>query len=537
MGMHQDFKKNRAVPHGLAARIMVIGVGGAGGNTVDHIFDLGIKGVNLMNCNTDQKALNKSPLSDSQKICMGDGKGAGNNAIVGRRCAQESLGVIRGYVEAHNPDLVFITAGMGGGTGTGATPVIAQMVHALGKPIIAILTTPPINEGDHRFTQAAAGIQEMQDYVDTFIIIKNETISELYADLPVTKAFNKANDVVARAAKGIAEIALTQSNLVSVDIADVCNVVRDSHCAIIGMADAEGENRIIAAIENALASPLFGNSTIAGSKELLINFATATEDGLKMKEVNKALEYVQKVAGGTDEKGEPRRVNVIWGTSVKPELQNKLEIILVVTGFPAQAFYETAFEGRLTITVPEKTVPVSGDPGVEAVPVTIEIPAEEVEQVVEPAEPEATEPEQPTEPKVEEPKQPEPEKVVEQPKVEPAAVVEQPKVEEPKVVSPAPKVVHPKVVPAVPKVEPVKVNPMADRSWYVNVPPREEPQQIPAKLFDADILELKRIPAYERRKMALISEVRGKKVYLGKRNDDDGCAKEVDGATQSLLGF
>lgn len=601
MGRYSDFKKNKAVPHSLAARIMVIGVGGAGGNTVDHIFELGIKGVNLMNCNTDIKALNKSPLSDTQKICMGDGKGAGNDAAVGRRCAQQALGIIRGYVEAHHPDLIFLTAGMGGGTGTGATPVIAQMIHALGLPIIGIFTTPPLDEGDHRFAQAAAGIQEMQDYIDTFIIIKNETISEIYADLPVKAAFNKANDIVASAAKGIAEIALTQSNLVSVDIADVCNVVRNSHCAIIGMAAAEGKNRIIEAIDAALLSPLFGDASISGSKELLVNFATSNEDDLKMKEVNEALAYLQQIAGGVNKKGEKQRVSVIWGTSVKPELGDKLEIILVVTGFPAETFYDTAFDGRLKITIPEKTVPISGNPDVPAVPVTLEPEEDEVveeseaeehtEQPTEPAqeknpneeelkpteeldtkpiqqlkeqpndkpeeqkeEPQAVEqqptqeheeqkPEQPKEPAqelepVQEPEQPkEPVQKPEQPSEPVYQQPTEPKSEEqksekepeeqkegkPKVQNPTPQL----------KQEPT-TSPLGDMSWFVNVPERKEPAIIQPKVLDNTIIDLKRLPAYQRRNVNLMTDIKGKKVYIGKRNDDEDSKSVVDGSTQSL---
>ena len=233
MGLYDEFKKSKVTSHGIPAKIMVIGVGGAGGNTVDHIFNLSIKGVNLMICNTDSKALDKSPLGDNQKICMGDGKGAGNDAAVGRDKAKEALPTIREYVKTHHPDLVFITAGMGGGTGTGATPIIAQMISSLGIPQIAILTTPDSDEGKHRMNQALNGIKLMQDYVDTFIIIRNETIASLCEDMSVTDSFNMANDIVAYAAKGIAEIALTQSDLVSVDISDVIKVVRDSRYAVM----------------------------------------------------------------------------------------------------------------------------------------------------------------------------------------------------------------------------------------------------------------------------------------------------------------
>ena len=412
MGLYDEFKKSKVTSHGIPAKIMVIGVGGAGGNTVDHIFNLSIKGVNLMICNTDSKALDKSPLELSQKICMGDGKGAGNDAAVGRNKAKESLAEIRQYVESRNPDLIFLTAGMGGGTGTGATPVIAQMIHSLNIPVIAILTTPPINEGIHRFEQAMEGIRSMRELVDTFIIIKNETIIELSEERSVHDAFNMANDIVAYAAKGIAEIALTQSDLVSVDISDVCKVVRNSRYAVMGMASEAGEDRVVKAISAAVLSPLFGNVPIKGSKEVLVNFATSAPSELKMKEVNKALNYIQQIASGEDEHGDRVPVNIIWGTSIKPELEDKIEIIIVVTGFHANAYYSEAFDGKLDLAIDQQIrKPVE----------VISVPEEVTPQTVEPK----------------------PEIVTPQP-VTPQVVVT-PQVAEPKPVTPQPEPVKPKV--------------------------------------------------------------------------------------------
>ena len=334
MGLYDEFKQNKISAYGVPARIMVIGVGGAGGNTVDHIFELGIKGVNLMICNTDSKALNKSPLEPSQKICMGDGKGAGNDAIVGQQKAKESLAEIRQYVESHNPDLIFLTAGMGGGTGTGAAPVIAQMIHALNIPTIAILTTPSENEGIHRFEQAMVGIRSMRELVDTFIIIKNETIIELSEERSVHEAFNMANDIVAYASKGIAEIALTQSDLVSVDISDVCKVVRNSRYAVMGMASESGEDRVIKAIKSAVLSPLFGNVSISGSRNVLINISVSSSDGLTLNEAHRVRDRVQHHAKSEDENGNVRYTNIIWGVSIKPNLaEDEMEVVVVATGF------------------------------------------------------------------------------------------------------------------------------------------------------------------------------------------------------------
>ena len=531
MGLYDEFKSNKITAYGVPAKIMVIGVGGAGGNTVDHIFKLSIKGVNLMICNTDSKALDKSPLEPSQKICMGDGKGAGNDAAVGQQKAKESLAEIRQYVESRNPDLIFLTAGMGGGTGTGATPVIAQMIHALNIPVIAILTTPPINEGVHRFEQAMAGIRSMRELVDTFIVIKNETIIELSEERSVHEAFNMANDIVAYASKGIAEIALTQSDLVSVDISDVCKVVRNSRYAVMGMASESGEDRVVKAIKSAVLSPLFGNVPIKGSKEVLVNFATSSPSELKMKEVNKALNYIQEIASGEDSNGDRIPVNIIWGTSIKPELEDKIEIIIVVTGFHANAYYSETFGGRLDL---------------------------EDEKVAEPVvvEPTVVEPQQPAEPVV----APQPQVVVPKPVVAPQPVAP---------VAPKPAVVPPTVEPVVPKpaVAPQPVTPVApqpapapaprpvtppqpvpqpasqpvteptaDEPWREPIPMRREIRPIPPQVLPTNYKLDSKTPAYKtRRGLELINEVKGRKIII-KMDGTKSQAEETpnDSMQQSL---
>ncbi len=502
MGLYDEFKSNKITAYGVPAKIMVIGVGGAGGNTVDHIFKLSIKGVNLMICNTDSKALDKSPLEPSQKICMGDGKGAGNDAAVGRQKAKESLAEIRQYVESRNPDLIFLTAGMGGGTGTGATPVIAQMLHALNIPVISILTTPPINEGVHRFEQAMEGIRSMRELVDTFIIIKNETIIELSEERSVHEAFNMANDIVAYASKGIAEIALTQSDLVSVDISDVCKVVRNSRYAVMGMASESGEDRVVKAIKSAVLSPLFGNVPIKGSKEVLVNFATSSPSELKMKEVNKALNYIQEIASGEDSNGDRIPVNIIWGTSIKPELEDKIEIIIVVTGFHANAYYSETFGGRLDLEDEVKVVEPQPEPQPVAPKVVVPQPQPE-----------------PVAPKVVVP-QPQPEPVA------PKVVVPQPQPEPvaPKVVvpQPQPEPVAPKVVvpqqpttPVAPTPQPVVEEELPDEPWRVPIPARKEGRPIPPQVLPTSYKLDSKTPAYKtRRGMELINEVKGKKIII-----------------------
>ena len=504
MGLYSEFKNSRVTAHGIPAKIMVIGVGGAGGNTVDHIYTLSIKGVNLMICNTDSKALDKSPLGDTQKICMGDGKGAGNDAQVGQDKAKESLPTIREYVRQHNPDLVFITAGMGGGTGTGATPIIAQMINSLNIPLIAILTTPSINEGKHRFDQAMNGISIMQDFVDTFIIIRNETIISLCDDRSVHDAFNMANDVVAYAAKGIAEIALTQSDLVSVDISDVCKVVRNSHYAVMGMAAESGEDRVIKAIDKAVLSPLFGGVPIKGAKEVLVNFATSSPDGLKMKEVNKALDYIQKIAGGEDDNGDIIPVNIIWGTSIKPELNDSIEIIVVVTGFHADSYYHSTFGGKLNLAL-ESRQTTAPEPAEPTPPVTTTVPQPTVPQPTVQPKPTPAPAPAPAEPASHDSDgdpapQPTPAPAP-QPKPAPAP---QPKP------APAPQPApQPAVAPA-PEVEPKLSEP-----WRVPIPERVAPKPIAPQTLSGGYQLDPNTPAYKsRRGMMLMNEIKGKKVII-----------------------
>ena len=539
MGLYDEFKSNKITAYGVPAKIMVIGVGGAGGNTVDHIFKLSIKGVNLMICNTDSKALDKSPLEPSQKICMGDGKGAGNDAAVGRNKAKESLAEIRQYVESRNPDLIFLTAGMGGGTGTGATPVIAQMIHALNIPVIAILTTPPINEGIHRFEQAMEGIRSMRELVDTFIVIKNEIIIELSEERSVHDAFNMANDIVAYASKGIAEIALTQSDLVSVDISDVCKVVRNSRYAVMGMASESGEDRVVKAIKAAVLSPLFGNVPIKGSKEVLVNFATSSPSELKMKEVNKALNYIQEIASGEDENGDRIPVNIIWGTSIKPELEDKIEIIIVVTGFHANTYYSEAFGGRLDLA-DEQTPAVA--PQQPAEPIVVKPVAVQPTVVTTPVTPKAVvEPSKPTTPQaVVTPKpvtQTTPKTVVTpQPAVEPVAP--QPVVVTPKPIAPKPVAVpQPQPQPQQPVTPQVAVEEvLPDEPWRVSIPERQEIRPIPPQVLPTNYKLDGKTPAYKsRRGMELINEVKGKKVVI-KMDGTKSQAEEMpsDPVQQSL---
>ena len=275
--------------------IMVVGVGGAGGNAVNHMWNLGIKGVDFMVCNTDQQALDKSPVE--LKVRLGsEGLGAGNDPENGRKAAIESLDVVRQRFEASGTKMVFITAGMGGGTGTGASPVIAKLAKEMGMLTVGIVTSPLAVEGKIRYEQAFRGIEELRQNVDSLLIINNENILEIYGRLALKQAFGKADDILASAAKGIAEIITVESDLVNVDFADVSKVMRDSGRAHMSVATAEGEHRAAEVARASLESPLLDHTLISGAKNILLNISTSDADSLALDEVMEILKYIQSHA-------------------------------------------------------------------------------------------------------------------------------------------------------------------------------------------------------------------------------------------------
>ena len=322
--------------------IMVVGVGGAGGNAVNHMWNLGIKGVDFMVCNTDQQALDKSPVE--LKVRLGsEGLGAGNDPENGRKAAIESLDVVRQRFEASGTKMVFITAGMGGGTGTGASPVIAKLAKEMGMLTVGIVTSPLAVEGKIRYEQAFRGIEELRQNVDSLLIINNENILEIYGRLALKQAFGKADDILASAAKGIAEIITVESDLVNVDFAD------------------EGDNRAEAVAEASLHSPLLDHNLISGARNILLNISVANAEELMYEEVVRILEYIQAHASVEDESGNIHNANIIWGTSEKPQLGNAIELVVVATGFEGDE------EKRMMKTVIPparivKPVPEGGDP-------------------------------------------------------------------------------------------------------------------------------------------------------------------------------
>ena len=312
--------------------ISVIGVGGAGGNAVNHMWNLGIRGVSFMVCNTDQQALDKSPVE--RKIRLGsEGLGAGNDPENGRRAAVETLPEIRQVLEQAGTRMIFITAGMGGGTGTGASPVIAKLAKEMGLLTVAIVTSPLAVEGKIRYEQAFRGIEELRQNVDSLLIINNENILEIYGRLSLKQAFGKADDILASAAKGIAEIITVESDLVNVDFADVSKVMRDSGRAHMAVATAEGDNRAEAVAEASLRSPLLDHNLISGAKNILLNISVSNAEELMYEEVVHILEYIHAHASVQGEDGTIHNANIIWGTSEKPQLGNSIELVVVATGF------------------------------------------------------------------------------------------------------------------------------------------------------------------------------------------------------------
>ena len=341
--------------------IMVVGVGGAGGNAVNHMWNLGIRGVTFMVCNTDQQALDKSPVE--QKIRLGaEGLGAGNDPENGRRAAVESLPEIRQHLEEAGTRMLFITAGMGGGTGTGASPVIAKLAKEMGLLTVAIVTSPLAVEGKIRYEQAFRGIEELRQNVDSLLIINNENILEIYGRLSLKQAFGKADDILCSAAKGIAEIITLESDLLNVDFAHVSKVMRNSGRAHMAVATAEGDNRAETAAEASLRSPLLDHNLISGAKNILLNISVSNADSLMYEEVVRILEYIQAHASVQDDNGVIHNANIIWGTSEKPQLGNAIELVVVATGFSGDASVDVMKQiippARITEPVKEPVAPV-----------------------------------------------------------------------------------------------------------------------------------------------------------------------------------
>jgi cell division protein FtsZ len=308
--------------------IKVIGVGGGGSNAVNHMYKQGIKGVDFIVCNTDQQALDVSPVP--LKIVLGasltKGRGAGSLPEVGKNAAIENIEEVKALL-ANNTEMVFITAGLGGGTGTGAAPIIAKAAKEMGILTVGIVTIPFGFEGKKRKAQADDGLDALKANVDTLLVISNDKLREIYGNLKVTEAFGHADDILATAAKGIADI-ITTTLQINTDINDVKTVMKDSGVAIMGSAMASGEHRALRAVEQAMSSPLLNDSNIKGARYVLVN-VTCGEDEITMDELGEITDYIQDAAGMTAE--------VIKGYGVDLSLGDKVNVTIIATGFNSKA--------------------------------------------------------------------------------------------------------------------------------------------------------------------------------------------------------
>ncbi len=310
-------------PRQKSSIIKVVGVGGGGSNAVTHMFKQGIKGVDFIICNTDSQAMDTSPIPN--KIQLGDnGLGAGSKPEVGRGSAEENIEDIRKYLET-NTKMLFVTAGMGGGTGTGAAPVIAKVAKEMGILTVGIVTIPFMFEGRKRRLQAEEGIEELRKSVDTLLIISNEKLREIHGNLKLSEAFSKADDILTTAAKGIAEI-ITVIGYINVDFEDVRTVMQNSGTAIMGSAIAEGEDRAGVAVKEALSSPLLNDNKINGASDILLYIASG-KDEITFDEVGEITDYIQDEAG--------KNAEIIWGNGVDESLGGNISITLIATGFEA----------------------------------------------------------------------------------------------------------------------------------------------------------------------------------------------------------
>ncbi|MCB0682529.1 MAG: cell division protein FtsZ, partial [Saprospiraceae bacterium] len=304
--------------------IKVIGVGGGGSNAVNHMFKQGIVGVDFAICNTDAQAMDISEIKT--KIQLGptltEGRGAGSKPNIGKLACEESIEEIRQYL-SNGCKMLFVTAGMGGGTGTGAAPIIAKTAQEMDILTVGIVTLPFTFEGRRRSEQGVDGLEELKKHVDTLVIISNDKLRQIHGNLSLSDAFAQADNILTTAAKGIAEI-ITVPGYVNVDFEDVNTVMRDSGVAIMGTAVAEGENRAKKAVDEALNSPLLEDNNIRGAQHILLNITSGKKE-VTMDEIFEITEFVQEEAGfGTD---------LIWGNCYDESLGEKISVTVIATGF------------------------------------------------------------------------------------------------------------------------------------------------------------------------------------------------------------
>jgi cell division protein FtsZ len=315
---------NFQFPRTSSSIIKVIGVGGGGCNAVSYMFEEGVAGVDFIICNTDAQALDNSPVP--VKIQLGvtltEGRGAGNMPQMGEEAARENFEDIRKALK-EDTKMLFITAGMGGGTGTGAAPVIAQLARELDILTIAVVTVPSPAEGRKRFGQAMEGIEKLGEYVDSMLVISNQRLHNIFGDLPARKAFKMADNIVATAVKGVAEIITLHGNI-NIDFTDVYTVMHDSRVFIMGTGVASGEDRAMKAVNQAMESPLLDSNDIYGTKNILLNIISG-RDEITIGEIGEIIEVLQERAG--------QEADIIWGNGYDESLGDNVSVTILATGF------------------------------------------------------------------------------------------------------------------------------------------------------------------------------------------------------------
>ena len=322
--------------------IKVIGVGGGGGNAVNHMYQQGITGVDFIICNTDAQALELSPIPNKVQLgaSLTEGMGAGSIPEVGKNSAIENIDDIKQMLGT-NTKMLFITAGMGGGTGTGASPIIAKAARELDILTVGIITTPFAFEGKRRKMQAEEGMEELKKYVDSFLVISNDRLRQIFGNLTLGSAFAQADDILTTAAKGIAEI-ITLPGYINVDFKDVRTVMKDSGVAIMGSCAAEGDNRALRAVEGALSSPLLKDNEIEGARYILLNISSGEKE-VTMDEVSIITDYIQEEAG--------LAADLIWGNCRDENLGDKISVTIIATGFQTKDEREKEFNSKKIVNM------------------------------------------------------------------------------------------------------------------------------------------------------------------------------------------
>ena len=342
-GFNQDIEIDFKAPKDRSSIIKVIGVGGGGNNALQHMYERGIHGVDFIVLNTDAQALDEHSVSN--KVQLGtrttEGLGAGADPEVGEKAAIESMDDIREAL-GHNTKMVFITAGMGGGTGTGAAPVVAQVAKELGILTVAIVTLPFDFEGKRRLEQAHTGLEKLRENVDSLIIINNDRLAEQYPDLDYEEAFSQANEVLTNAAKGMAEV-ITAPFKVNIDFRDAKTVLENSGTALMSIGIASGENRAEDAVKRALDSPLLNDNKITGAKKVMLLILSGEEHKAKMNEIKFISSYIQNEAGGGN------KADVIFGVGTEDGLGESIKVLVVATGFAPEHEKNTAIPAERII--------------------------------------------------------------------------------------------------------------------------------------------------------------------------------------------